>query len=137
MKEIDRLIPHRHPFLYIDKLVSVSKDEIVGTMIFSDTDRFLRGSFPEFYFVPSAILMEAMAQCGGAGIKKLGLADGMFAFANFDNANFYKGVEYEKVFTMVIKNIKIADKYLKQSGVGYIDNEPCLDLTWTCIRFQP
>lgn len=135
MKEIDGLIPHRDPFQYIDRLVSVTNDEIIGTMIFSDTDRFLRGSFPDCYFVPGAILMEAMAQCGGAGVKKLGLAEGMFAFANIENAHFYKGVEYQKVFTMVIKNIKVADRYLKQSGIGYIDGEPCLDVTWTCIKF--
>jgi hypothetical protein len=56
-----------------------------------------------------------MAQCGGAGIKKLGLADGVFGFANIESARFYKGVEYQKVFKMVIKNIKVTDRYLKQS----------------------
>jgi 3-hydroxyacyl-[acyl-carrier-protein] dehydratase len=136
MKEVEALIPHRDPFLYVDKLVSISKEEIIGTKIFSDTDNFLRGSFPDFYYVPGVILIEAIAQCGGAGIKKLGLADGVFGFANIENAKFYRGVEYERVFRMVIKNIKIADKYIKQSGVGYIDDEPCLDLTWMCIKFQ-
>jgi 3-hydroxyacyl-[acyl-carrier-protein] dehydratase len=136
MKEVQNLIPHRDPFLYVDKLLSVSKDEIVGTKIFSDTDNFLRGSFPDFYFVPGVILIDAIAQCGGAGVKKLGLADGVFGFANIENANFYKGVEYEQVFRMEIRNIKIAEKYIKQSGVGYINNQACLDLTWTCIKLS-
>lgn len=97
---------------------------------------FLRGSFPDFSYVPGVILIEAMAQCGGAGIKKLGLADGLFGFAKIENVSFYKGVEFEKAFKMIIKNIKIADKYIKQSVVGFVDDEPCLDLSWTCIKFQ-
>src|SRR6478735_4225381 len=128
MKEIETLIPQRAPFLYVDRLVSLSREEIVGVKTFSDADSILRGSFPDFNYVPGVILIEAMAQCGGAGIKKLELADGLFGFAKIENANFYKGVEFEKVFRMVIKNIKIADKYIKQSGVGFVDDEPCLDL---------
>jgi 3-hydroxyacyl-[acyl-carrier-protein] dehydratase len=77
-----------------------------------------------------------MAQCGGAGIKKLGLADGLFGFANIESANFYKGVEYGDVFRMVITNIKIADKYMKQSGLGMIGDQTCMDLSWICVKFQ-
>ena len=135
-KEIETLIPHRNPFLYVDKIISVSKEEIVGTAIFSDSNTFLRGSFPEFNYVPGTILIEAMAQCGGAGIKKLGVADGLFGFANIENASFHNGVEYNQVFTMVIRNIKIAEKYIKQSGTGLVEGDVCLSLTWTCVKFQ-
>jgi len=136
MKEVETLIPHRDPFLFIDKIVSATPEEIVGIKIFPDNDQFLKGSFPEFNFVAGTILIEAMAQCGGAGIKKLGLADGFFGFANIENANFLNGVPYGTEFRMVIRNIKIAEKYIKQSGVGYVNNEPCLELTWTCVKFQ-
>jgi len=136
MKEVETLIPHRDPFLYIDKIVSATAEDIVGTMIFSDADQFLKGSFPEFHFVPGTILIEALAQCGGAGIKKLALASGFYGFANIENANFFKGVPYGKEFKMVIRNIKIADKYIKQSGIGYVDDDRCLELTWTCVKFQ-
>lgn len=136
VKEIETLIPHRNPFLYVDQISSLSKDEIIGTTIFSDSNEFLTGSFPEFNYVPGVILIEAMAQCGGAGIKKLALADGLFGFANIDTANFYKGVRYGEVFKMVIKNIKVTDKYFKQSGLGFASDIPCMDLTWICVRFQ-
>ena len=135
MKEIETLIPHRNPFLYVDELVTLSKDEIVGTTIFSDTNSFLTGSFPAFNYVPGVILIEAMAQCGGAGIRKLGLADGLFGFANIERATFSKGVQYGAVFKMVIQNIKIAEKYIKQSGRGYVYEDVCVDLTWTCVKF--
>lgn len=136
MKEIETLIPHRNPFLFVDKISLLSKEEIIGTIIFSDANEFLTGSFPEFNCVPGVILIEAMAQCGGAGIKKLGLADGLFGLANIEAANFYKGVEYGDVFKMVINNIKITDKYFKQSGSGFVGDCPCMDLTWTCVKLQ-
>ena len=135
-KEIETLIPHRSPFLYVDRIVSISKAEIIGETTFHSTNGFLSGSFPQFNFVPGVILIEAMAQCGGAGIKKLGLADGLFGLANIETANFYKGVEYDTIFTMVIKNIKIADKYIKQTGLGITSTDTCMDLSWICVKFQ-
>lgn len=136
MKEVETLIPHRDPFLYVDKIVSASPDAIIGIKVFSDSDHFLKGSFPDFNYVPGTILIEAMAQCGGAGIKKLGLADGFYGFANIEKAIFHKGVQFGEEFTMRIVNIKIAERYIKQSGIGYVDDAPCLDLIWTCVKFQ-
>ena len=136
MKEIETLLPHRNPFLYVDKIISISREQIVGTTIFSDANDFLKGSFPEFNYVPGVVLIEAMAQCGGAGIKKLDLAEGLFGFANIETANFQMGVEYGEIFRMVIKNIKITEKYFKQSGTGFVSDLPCMNLVWTCVKFQ-
>ena len=61
MKEIETLLPHRNPFLYVDKIISISREQIVGTTIFSDANDFLKGSFPEFNYVPGVVLIEAMA----------------------------------------------------------------------------
>lgn len=134
MTEIETLIPHRSPFLFVDNLISVSADQIVGTKIFPSHESFLTGSFPEFAFVPGVALIESMAQCGGAGIKKLGLSNGMFAFANIERANFYAGVSYDYLFRMEIRNIKTGARLIKQSGEGYVDGTLCVTASWTCIR---
>lgn len=134
MKEIETLIPHRNPFLYVDEILSLSPAQITGRTVFTDKDDFLTGSFPEFNYVPGVVLIEAMAQCGGAGIKKLGLADGLFGLANIERADFRRGVSYGEIFEMVIQNIKVTERYLKQSGIGYVNNEPCVVLTWTCVK---
>jgi 3-hydroxyacyl-[acyl-carrier-protein] dehydratase len=136
MREVETLIPHRAPFLYIDKLVSASTEEIIGTKMFSDSDEFLKGSFPTVGFVPGVVLIEAMAHCGGAGIRKLGLGSGIFAFASIEKAQFYAGVEFGAEFKMVIRNIKISQKYFRQSGIGYVDGQSCLESIWTCVKIQ-
>lgn len=136
MTEIELLIPHRVPFLFLDELSEVSKEKIIGTKIFSRTDIFLTSSCPVTHFVPGTILVEAMAQCGGAGIKKLGLASGNFALAQINSASFSRGMPFQKIFRMEIQNIKISDKYIKQTGIGWVDNEQCIELAWTCIKYS-
>jgi|SRR5690606_12037773 len=136
MQDVSVLIPHRKPFLFVDELVSYSIEEIVGKKIFSDADGFLTGTFPGFNFVPGVVQIEAMAQCGGAGIKKLGLASGYFELVNVEHAHFSAVVEHQKVFKMVITNIKIGEKIIKQRGKGLVDDKLCVDATWTCVKFS-
>ncbi|MEJ1242076.1 3-hydroxyacyl-ACP dehydratase FabZ family protein [Chryseolinea sp. T2] len=136
MKEVETLIPHRAPFLYVDRLTSATAAEIIGVKTFSDTDEFLSGSFPEFAFVPGMVLVEAMAQCGGAGIKKAGLGERMFGFAGIEKVLFHRGVPLNKEFVMVVTNIKISDKYFKQSGKGYVGDDLCVEATWMCVKIQ-
>jgi 3-hydroxyacyl-[acyl-carrier-protein] dehydratase len=131
---VEDLIPHRDPFLFVDRIISASKEEIVGTKTFDKKNFWLKGSFPEFSFVPGTILIESMAQCGGAGIRSLGLSDGLFGLAGIDQAEFLKGVEYDQEITYKIKNLRIGDKIIKQSGIAYVNGEPVLTVTWMCLK---
>lgn len=136
MKEIEKLIPHRNPFLYVDEVLSFSQEEITGMKTFSSDDSFLNGSFPESGFVPGVVLIESLAQCGGAGVKKLGFTDGLFALAAIEFANFFKGLPYEKPFRMIIQNIRLSPKLIKQTGTGYHAADKIVEASWTCVRIQ-
>ncbi|PZQ91347.1 MAG: beta-hydroxyacyl-ACP dehydratase, partial [Flavobacterium johnsoniae] len=72
-KDIENLIPHRAPFLFVDEIISVDKEQIIGVKKFDDTNFILKGNFPEFNYIPGTILLESMAQCGGAGVRLLGV----------------------------------------------------------------
>ncbi|WP_339813934.1 beta-hydroxyacyl-ACP dehydratase [uncultured Imperialibacter sp.] len=132
---IENLLPHRTPFLFVDDIVSVDKEEIVAVKTFdSETNLWLKGSFPEHNFVPGTILIESMAQCGGAAIKQMGIMDGLFALTSIEHAEFFKGVEYDQPVKYVIKNIRISDKLIKQSGIAYVNELLALEATWLCVR---
>jgi 3-hydroxyacyl-[acyl-carrier-protein] dehydratase len=134
-KTIENLLPHRTPFLFFDEIVSASEEEIVAVKTFdSETNLWLKGSFPEHNFVPGTILIESMVQCGGAAIKQMGIMDGLFALTSIEHAEFFKGVEYDQPVKYVIKNIRISDKLIKQSGVAYVNELPALEATWLCVR---
>ena len=134
MNEIEKLLPHRGSFLFVDKIISATRQEIIGTKTFDGTNAFLRGSFPDHDYVPGMILIESMAQCGGAGIRKLGLASGIFALVSIKDAKFLKGVNYDTPVTYKIKNIKIGEKLISQSGVILFGDETAVEASWMSLK---
>ncbi|WP_086543601.1 3-hydroxyacyl-ACP dehydratase FabZ family protein [Algoriphagus antarcticus] len=134
---IESLIPHRFPFLFVDEIVSASAEEIIGIKTFSKSnDAMLLGSFPDSGFIPGMILIESMAQCGGAGIKMLGLADGFFGLVSMDKVKFFKGVTYETEIKYVVKNIRVSERLIKQEGVAYVMDELVAEASWICAKLN-
>ncbi|GMQ28058.1 3-hydroxyacyl-ACP dehydratase FabZ family protein [Algoriphagus confluentis] len=133
--QIESLIPHRYPFLFVDSIESTSIEEIVGFKTFrSIGDGFLKGSFPESGFIPGMILIESMAQCGGAGIKILGLTNGFFALVSLQEVRFYKGVNYDVKVKYVINNLRVSDRLIKQTGIAYSNGEKVAEASWVCAK---
>ena len=67
LDEIKELIPHRDPFLFLDKLFNIEKlTSATGYKIFNDNEAFFKGHFPEKSVVPGVILVEMMAQTAAA-----------------------------------------------------------------------
>ena len=134
---IESLIPHRYPFLFVDEILSASVEEIVGVKTFSKSrDEMLAGSFPEVGFIPGMILIESMAQCGGAGIKILGLADGFFGLVSMNGVRFFKGVSFDEEVKYVVKNIRVSERLIKQEGVAYANDEPVAEASWICAKLD-
>lgn len=134
MNEIEKLLPHRASFLFVDRIISANEKEIVGVKTFDGTNTFLRGSFPEQGYVPGMILIESMAQCGGAGVRKLALADGIFALVSIKNAKFLRGVNYDTPVTYKIRNNKIGEKLISQSGIILYEGDTAVEAAWMSIK---
>ena len=132
--EIQSLLPHRDPFLFVDKIVSVTNEEIIGVKSFDEKDGWLKGSFPGSGFIPGMILVESMAQCGGAGIKLLGIADGTFALTTIEHVLFFAGAQYYKEIKYVIQNLRISRSIIKQSGTAFMDGQSLMEATWMSVK---
>lgn len=135
-EEIAKLLPHRSPFLFVDEILSVTEEEIVGIKTFGEECTWLKGIFPDYSIVPGTILIESMAQCGGAGMRLLKNVDGLFGLASIESATFLKAAEFNKPIKYVIKNIRLSEKLVKQSGIAYINDEPVIEATWICVRIS-
>jgi len=135
MTDIKQLLPHREPFLFVDRLESVTKEEIVGYRTYSASEYFFKGHFPEYPVVPGVVLCETMAQVGGAGVRELGVlpGDALFFFATIDKVKFRRQVRPNDTVKFVIKNLRIGPKMIKQSGMGYVGDEPCVEAEWMCL----
>ncbi|MBA7647807.1 3-hydroxyacyl-[acyl-carrier-protein] dehydratase FabZ [subsurface metagenome] len=134
MKDMKELLPHRDPFLFVDKLEKAEEEEIIGYKHF-EKEFFFKGHFPQYPVVPGVILIETMAQCGGAGIRQAGLLgeDSLFFLASVDKVKFRRQVRPGDEVKLIIKNLRISSKMLKQSGKAYVQDELAAEAEWLCL----
>lgn len=65
IKQIERLLPHKYPFLLIDKIMEMSKEHVVGVKNVTFNEPFFQGHFPGNPVMPAVLQLEALAQAGG------------------------------------------------------------------------
>lgn len=70
VNEIRRILPHRYPFLLVDRIVELEKERIVGIKNVTVNEPFFQGHFPEFPVMPGVLIVEAMAQTAGVLVLK-------------------------------------------------------------------
>lgn len=88
--EIEGMLPHRHPFLLVDKIIEISEKHVVGIKNVTYDEYFFRGHFPNNPIMPGVLQLEAMAQTGG--ILALNMVPDPYNwdtyFLKIDNAKF-------------------------------------------------
>ncbi len=91
---IQEILPHRYPFLFVDKIIELKEDkEIVGIKNVSINEPFFAGHFPQRPIMPGVIIVEAMAQTAGVLMLRKKENRGKLAFVmSFDKVRFRKPV---------------------------------------------
>jgi len=119
---IKKIIPHREPFLFVDKIVELVEDKSAkGVKYLSKDEYFYKGHFPGHPVTPGVLILEALAQVGG--VLMLGKKENLGKIAYFmciDNAKFRKAVMPGDEVYLEIEVIKIRTRTGQMRGVAKV-----------------
>ena len=121
---IQKILPHRYPFLLVDRIVEIGGNRVVGIKNVTINEPFFQGHFPGHPIMPGVLIVEAMAQVGGVGALNMKINIGKLAyFLSIDSARFRKPVVPGDVLRMEIDLLKTKMNIMKTHGVAKVDNE--------------
>jgi UDP-3-O-[3-hydroxymyristoyl] N-acetylglucosamine deacetylase/3-hydroxyacyl-[acyl-carrier-protein] dehydratase len=93
LKEIKKILPHRYPFLFVDRILYLGKKRAVGIKSVTAGEEFFQGHFPDFPVMPAVLTLETMAQVAGVLLlSKSERRNRLPFFAVIENAKFRKPV---------------------------------------------
>jgi beta-hydroxyacyl-ACP dehydratase FabZ len=125
VKEIFKNIPHRYPFLLVDKIVEIHGNEkIVGIKNVSINEPFFEGHFPNHPVMPGVLICEAMAQIGAilAHRSRGGMeSDKVFVLTGLDNVKFKRPVEPGDQLRLELTCLKRRGTFWKMQGTALVD----------------
>ncbi|MCK9191387.1 MAG: 3-hydroxyacyl-ACP dehydratase FabZ [Sphaerochaetaceae bacterium] len=132
---ITDVLLHRPPFLFVDKIEEADEKHTVGRYTYKEDEFFFKGHFPEHPVVPGVLLIELMAQVGGAGCAYADIMKpGLFVLATVEKVKFKKQVRPLDTCIVNVENVRVSTKLIRQKGTVTVDNELAATATWLCVR---
>lgn len=131
--QIMEMIPHRYPFLLVDKITECVPGKYVkGYKNVSMNEAFFQGHFPGNPIMPGVLQIEAMAQCSAPLILTLDAYKGKLAlFASMDNVRFKNIVRPGDRFDMEIELLKLKGPIGKSHAKGFVDGKLVVEADMT------
>lgn len=125
IKEIQEILPHRYPFLLIDKIESIEPGvKVVGYKNVTMNEYFFQGHFPGEPVMPGVLIIEALAQTGAVAMLSLDEFKGKIGyFTGIDRAKFRKKVVPGDVLRLEVEIIKRKGPIGIGKAIAYVDDK--------------
>ena len=132
INEIMRILPHRYPFLLVDRIVEIDSDKrIVGLKNVTINEQFFQGHFPEAPVMPGVLIIEAMAQVAGVLIYR-DMADRgtkLIYFTGIENAKFRRPVVPGDQVRIEMEVLNRRAKFGKMAGRATVEGKLVAEAT--------
>jgi beta-hydroxyacyl-ACP dehydratase FabZ len=125
-RAIQKILPHRYPFLLVDRIVELTPGErIVGIKQVTINEHFFQGHYPEMPVMPGVLILEAMAQVGAVyalsqmkdGANKLPL------FSGIDHARFRRPVVPGDTLVIEVTPLRVGSRVQRMQGRASVDGQ--------------
>ena len=135
-REIEALIPHRWPFLLVDRIVEYDAEaqRIVGIKGVTASEWYFQGHFPGLPVMPGVIQVEALAQTMAVYVaKQPGFGDRIGLFAGIDDCRFKRVVSPGDTLRLEVTMEKLGGRFGRGRGVASVDGEVACEATLSFI----
>jgi 3-hydroxyacyl-[acyl-carrier-protein] dehydratase len=132
---IQRILPHRYPFLLIDRVVDLTrKQRIVAIKNVSANEPFFAGHFPGFPIMPGVLIVEAMAQAGGALLltEVPDRDDKLMVFTGIEKARFRRPVVPGDQLRIEVVVLAWRMTAVRMQGKAYVGEKLAAEAVVTC-----
>jgi UDP-3-O-[3-hydroxymyristoyl] N-acetylglucosamine deacetylase/3-hydroxyacyl-[acyl-carrier-protein] dehydratase len=122
---IMKIMPHRYPFLLIDRILSLEENRVVGIKNVTINEPFFVGHFPGHPIMPAVLIIEAMAQCGGVLLLNSSYKpkEKLVYFIGIDRAKFRKPVRPGDQLRFELTLLRLKSRICKMEGKAYVDGD--------------
>jgi 3-hydroxyacyl-[acyl-carrier-protein] dehydratase len=134
--EIMAILPHRYPFLLIDRVVEMErKKRVVALKNVTANEPHFNGHFPGYPIMPGVLMVEAIAQAGGALLltEIPDRENKLMVFTGIDSAKFRKPVVPGDQLRIEVTVINWRSMAVKMLGVATVDGKVACEATVTCM----
>jgi len=134
--EIMSILPHRYPFLLIDRVIELEpKKRIVALKNVSVNEPHFAGHFPDYPIMPAVLMVEAIAQAGGALLltEYSDRADKLMVLTGIDGAKFRRPVVPGDQLRIEVTVLNWRSTAVKMRGVATVEGKIACEATVTCM----
>ncbi len=134
VNDIMKLLPHRYPFLLVDRIVDLKPGEsALGVKNVTINEPFFQGHFPGQPIMPGVLVIEAMAQVAGVMAFSSGMEGRSVYFMSIDNAKFRRPIVPGDQIMMEIKVLKQRGNVWKFSGTATVEGKLVSEAEFTAM----
>jgi len=137
INEILRRIPHRIPFLLVDRCEQfVASTSIVGIKCVSVNEPFFQGHFPDYPVMPGVLIVEAMAQTSAVLMSKsldIDPAGKAIFFMSLDNCRFRAPVRPGDVLRLAVEVTRVRGDIYKFKGQALVEGKVAAEAEWAAM----